>query len=191
MNFITNHPIEMPVELFNQAINAAHKMYDSHIEYEGSLEDIPAVKMICDWWNTTCPNLKLRRAGSFNIYVRDEEDHSKWESLQNGTIFDEDVWRQWSHRCAMPHNTANIIVEFFAFRSEFIVVGDQCTSIMVDGTTEKTMPLECADEAWESYSGLIQLEDVLAQDDKRKFDEAINALKKGEEVVFELVIPGL
>jgi hypothetical protein len=175
--------LEMPAGLFDRAVAAAHAMD----EREGELEDMPSVKIICDWWNANCPDKKLRRAGSFSIYLRDAEDPSKWENMQNGTVFDEDVWQYWAHRCAIPHNTTNVIVEFFAFRSDFIVIDDQCTSIMVDGATEKTMPIEYADEAWAAHIDLIAFEDTAERD----FQVALDALKNGKEVTFILDIPGL
>jgi hypothetical protein len=184
-------PIEMPIGLFHQAINTAYKMSELLVKYEGSLEDIPALKMICDWWNIACPDSELRRAGSFGIYVKDEEENNEWYNLSSGASFDEETLKNWFHRCAVPYGSSNVILEFFAYKADFLITGNECTSIMVDGDTEKTVDIECADEAWESYLGLLQFEDVLAQDDERKFDEAINALKKGEEVIFELVIPGL
>lgn len=187
---MNSRSIEMPPGLFDQAINNAHRMKKLGEEHEGSTEDIPAVKMICEWWNNTCLDLRLRRAGSFSIYVKEEGD-IEWYNLSNHTLFDNETMLNCSHQCAVPYNCSNIIVEFFACKADFLIVGNDCTTIMVDGTTEKTVKVEDADEAWESYLNLLELEDVLAQDDELEFEKAINAFKKGEKVTFELIIPGL
>jgi hypothetical protein len=74
--------LEMPAGLFDRAVAAAHAMD----EREGEFEDMPSVKIICDWWNANCPDKKLRRAGSFSIYLRDAEDPSKWNCIRQESL---------------------------------------------------------------------------------------------------------
>jgi hypothetical protein len=100
----------------------------------------------------------MRRAGSFNIYVHEEND--KWHELASHRIRDGEDLRRCGHRCAVPYDSINVIVEFFAYRTDFLVTGKECTYMAVDGSTGEIDEICLGDKAWGSYLGLLSFKSM-------------------------------
>jgi hypothetical protein len=154
--------LEMPGHLFELVVFVAHRMFnsgaDQDSEWGESPENIPAVKWLCDWWNDECPDPKMRCAGSFNIYVSEEND--KWHELASHNIRDGKDLRRCGHRCAVPYDSVNVIVEFLTYQADFLMAGEECTTILVDGNVCETVESELACAAWGSYFGLLSFRDI-------------------------------
>jgi hypothetical protein len=191
MEVETTKMLEIPAYLFELIVLTAHRMLnsgsDGDPEWGESPEDIPAVKWLCDWWNKECPDLEMRRAGSFNIYVAEEND--KWHELARHRIRDGEDLMRCSHLCAVPYDSINVIVEFLAYQADFLIVGEECTTILVDGNEGETIEADLSDTAWGSYLGLLAFKDI-GERLQEKFYGPID-VKAARENAIRLGIPGI
>jgi hypothetical protein len=81
-----NGPIEMPVNLFLQAIDLAKKVpFDPESKFgqsvagvPGGCEQHPAMKLLCDWWETVRPAGEPFRPGMAMPLVRVRDDGQYW-----------------------------------------------------------------------------------------------------------------
>ena len=76
-----NAPVEMPAALFVQAVRLAReipRMTYGHNGVPAECEQHPAVRLLCDWWNTARPAGEPLRPGSFMLWVRVRPDGEYW-----------------------------------------------------------------------------------------------------------------
>ncbi|MBA9859513.1 hypothetical protein [Ralstonia insidiosa] len=94
-----NGPIEMPAELFVEAVNLAEKVpFDKESEFAvsvanvpGGLERHPAMKLLCEWWQTVRPEGEPFKPGSAMPMVRVRDDGQYWwgdHQIPNAPIAD-------------------------------------------------------------------------------------------------------
>lgn len=78
-----NAPIEMPVALLVQAVHLARQEPKTPRQPEtprapASCEQHPAVRLLCDWWDTARPAGEPLRPGAFALWVRVRPDGQYW-----------------------------------------------------------------------------------------------------------------
>lgn len=62
---------ELPAYIFVKAVQLARCIdWEKESQYWNNWEAHPAIKLICDWWNTNAPDPSVRCAGSFSYVVR-------------------------------------------------------------------------------------------------------------------------
>lgn len=62
---------ELSTDIFVKAVELARAIdWGKDSLYDNNWEAHPAIKLVCDWWNSTVPNPELRCAASFSFCVR-------------------------------------------------------------------------------------------------------------------------
>lgn len=75
---------ELPAHIFVKAVQLARCIdWEKESQYWNNWEAHPAIKLICDWWNTNAPDPSVRCAGSFSYVVR-VDNGSKYIDLGHG-----------------------------------------------------------------------------------------------------------
>jgi hypothetical protein len=75
---------ELPTHIFIKAVEAARCIdWWKDSPYWNNWEAHPAMKLVCDWWNTTAPDLSVRCAGSFDFVAR-VDNGSQYISSDHG-----------------------------------------------------------------------------------------------------------
>ncbi|HIH2744968.1 TPA: hypothetical protein ACYLN4_000634 [Burkholderia lata] len=81
-----NGPIEMPAEIFVRAVELAQQVpFDSESDFArsvsgvpGGMERHPAMRVLCDWWETVRPAGEPFRPGSAMPMIRVRDDGEYW-----------------------------------------------------------------------------------------------------------------
>lgn len=79
-----NAPIEMPAALFVQAVHLACEIPPISHGIPAECEQHPAVRLLCDWWDTVRPASEPLRPGSFMPWVRVQNDGRYWAGYYEG-----------------------------------------------------------------------------------------------------------
>jgi hypothetical protein len=82
----TNGPVEMPAELLLRAIDYAEKVAfgkksnfaNTIAGVPGGMEQHPAMKLLCDWWETVRPEEEPFKPGMAMLLVRVRDDGEYW-----------------------------------------------------------------------------------------------------------------
>jgi len=162
-----NGPIEMPAELFVEAVNLAEKIpFDEESEFAksvanvpGGLERHPAMKLLCDWWESVRPEGEPFRPGSAMPIVRVRDDGQYWwgdHQVPNSPVVDfnptgRDVARIGDVLLVLFQATQDAAVFDKDGMTVFLPSGERFSTIEIDRAQYLSGE---SDEAWACLSAL-------------------------------------
>lgn len=162
-----NGPIEMPAEVFLRAIELAEKVaFDKNSEFSktitgvpGGMEQHPAMKVLCDWWEAVRPEGEPFKPGMAMPLVRVRDDGEYWWGYHEVPNSPVDGFNPSGRDAARISD--QILVLFQAKQENAVFDNDGMTVFLPSGKQGNTIGIDKElfvdgewDEAWACLSAL-------------------------------------